>query len=105
MPEVRLTVTKCTIGGDWLVEDRDHIIAIFAAWNPAIRFAHDHATTAPQRHVEKLERNAHEARRAAEDNPKVKLGDRVAFDAFGRRVVGTVTRWDDDGITIREERW
>ena len=44
MPEVSLTVTKCTIGGDWLVEDHDHIIAIFADWNPAIRFAHAHAT-------------------------------------------------------------
>ena len=42
---------------------------------------------------------------AAEDTPEVHLGDRVVFDALGRRVVGTVTRWDDDGITIREERW
>lgn len=42
---------------------------------------------------------------AAEDNPKVKLGDRVAFDALGRKAIGTVTRWDEDGITIREERW
>ena len=42
---------------------------------------------------------------AAEDNPEVKLGDRVTFEAFGRKVLGTVTRWDDDGITIREERW
>lgn len=42
---------------------------------------------------------------AAVDTPEVKLGDRVAFDAFGRRVVGVVTRWDEDGITIQEERW
>ena len=32
-------------------------------------------------------------------------GDLVGFEAFGRRVVGTVTRLDADGITIREERW
>ena len=40
---------------------------------------------------------------AADDNPKVHLGDRVTFDALGRKALGTVTRWDDDGITIREE--
>ena len=39
------------------------------------------------------------------DAPKVKLGDRVIFEAFGRWVSGTVTRCDEDGITIREERW
>ena len=43
--------------------------------------------------------------RDADGNPKVKLGDRVTFEAFGRRVLGTVTGWDEDGITIREERW
>ena len=35
--------------------------------------------------------------------PEVGLGDRVTFEAFGRRVLGTVTRCDKDGITIREE--
>lgn len=38
------------------------------------------------------------------DNPKVKPGDHVTFDALGRWVSGTVTRCDEDGITIREER-
>ena len=41
----------------------------------------------------------------ADDNPKVKPGDHVTFEAFGRRVFGTVTRCDEDGITICEERW
>ena len=43
--------------------------------------------------------------RDADDNPKVKLGDRVAFEAFGRKAIGTVTRCGEDGITIREEPW
>ena len=42
---------------------------------------------------------------AAEDNSKVELGDRVTFEAFERKIIGTVTQCDEDGITIREERW
>lgn len=41
--------------------------------------------------------------RDADNNPKVKLGDLVAFEALGRRVFGTITQCDEDGVTIREE--
>ena len=44
-----------------------------------------------------------DAVREAVTTPEVGLGDRVTFEAFGRRVLGTVTRCDKDGITIREE--
>ena len=37
------------------------------------------------------------------DAPKVKPGDHVTVEAFGRWVSGTVTRCDEDGITIHEE--
>ena len=43
--------------------------------------------------------------RDAVNTPEVHLGDRVVFDALGRKAIGTVTRCDEDGITIREERW
>lgn len=41
--------------------------------------------------------------RDAVNTPEVKPGDHVTFEAFGQKVLGTVTRWDDDGITISEE--
>lgn len=44
-----------------------------------------------------------DAVREAVTTPEVGLGDRVTFEACGRRVLGTVTRCDKDGITIREE--
>ena len=37
------------------------------------------------------------------DTPEVKLGDRVTIENFGWKAIGVVTRWDEDGITIREE--
>ena len=89
----------------WRVTLGDTTIAEFDNHPDALTYAHRRATTAQRKHVEKLEHDAYEARRAVEDNPKVKLGDRVAFDAFGRKAIGTVTRCGEDGITIREERW
>lgn len=40
----------------------------------------------------------------AVDAPEVKPGDRVTFDALGWKAIGTVTRCDENGVTIREER-
>ena len=40
----------------------------------------------------------------AVDTPEVKPGDRVTFDALGWKAIGTVTRCDENGVTIREER-
>ena len=40
---------------------------------------------------------------AVVDTPEVRPGDRVTFEAFGWKVLGTVAQRDEDGITIREE--
>ena len=50
----------------WEVTLGDHHIAGFDNHPDALTYAHRRATTAQRQHVEKLERDAHEARRAAE---------------------------------------
>ena len=41
----------------------------------------------------------------ATNPPELKPGDLVGFEAFGWTAFGVVTQCDEDGITIREERW
>ena len=53
-------------------------------------------TSSQERTLKWLNRNDRDA-------SEVRLGDRVTFEDFGRKVLGTVTRCDEDGITIREE--
>lgn len=50
----------------WEVTLNSHPIAEFDNHPDALTYAHRRATTAQRRHVEKLERDAYEARRAAE---------------------------------------
>lgn len=40
--------------------------------------------------------------RDAVDTPEVKPGDRVTFESYQRKVLGTVTRCDENGVTIEE---
>ena len=53
-------------GHHWEVTLADQPIAEFDNHPDALTYAHRHATTAQRQHVEKLERAAYEARRAAE---------------------------------------
>ena len=53
-------------GQHWEVTLGGTIIAEFDDHSAALAYAHRRATTAQRQHVEKLERNAYEARRAAE---------------------------------------
>ena len=117
----------------WEVTFDGHTLVQLDNHRVALGYARSYAKRAQRQHVEKLERAAYEARRAAEkgtpekrvqmhntppqrgswiwinrddvDAPKVKPGDHVTVEVFGRPVSGTVTRCDEDGITIREERW
>ena len=50
----------------WAVTLNGHLIAEFDNHPAALTYAHRRATTAQRQHVEKLERDAYEARRAAE---------------------------------------
>lgn len=50
----------------WEVILDGHLLAVFDNHPDALAYAHRRATTAQRQHVEKLERDAYEARRAAE---------------------------------------
>ena len=70
---IRRTVNRATYNGFsvptrylWEVTLYGHPIAEFDNHPDALAFAHQCASTAQRRHVEKLERAAYEARRAAE---------------------------------------
>lgn len=50
----------------WEVTIDGHLLAVFDNHPAALAYAHRRATTAQRQHVEKLEHEAYEARRAAE---------------------------------------